>query len=103
MGPVGMQEMVFIFVLALLIFGPKNLPVLANTLGKAMTKFRRAPSELKPTFDREISNLERGTEHDSHGENGPGTEQQAVKGKGIDPSGKGSNRGSEGSSGSRER
>src|SRR5882757_3971862 len=62
MGPLGMQEMVFIFVLALLIFGPKKLPELGKTLGKAMTEFRRASSELKSTFDREMSNLERETE-----------------------------------------
>src|SRR5437660_11636314 len=62
MGPLGMQEMVFIFVLALLIFGPKKLPELGKTLGKAMTEFRRASNELKTTFDREMSNLERETE-----------------------------------------
>jgi len=57
-----MSEMIFIFVLALLIFGPKKLPELGKTLGKAMTEFRRASSELKSTFDREMSNLERETE-----------------------------------------
>jgi sec-independent protein translocase protein TatA len=62
MGPLGMQEMIFIFVLALLIFGPKKLPELGKTLGKAMTEFRRASTELKSTFDREMSNLERETE-----------------------------------------
>ena len=62
MGPLGWQETVFIFVLALLIFGPKKLPELGKTIGKAMTEFRRASSELKSTFDREMSNLERETE-----------------------------------------
>ena len=61
MGPIGMQEMIFIFVLALLIFGPKKLPELGKTLGKAMTEFRRASNDLKSTFDREMSNLERET------------------------------------------
>ena len=59
MGPLGWQETVFIFVLALLIFGPKKLPELGKTIGKALTEFRRASSELKATWDREISNLER--------------------------------------------
>ena len=58
MGPLGYPEMVFIFVLALLLFGPKKLPELGRTLGKAMTEFRRASSELKATFDREMKNLE---------------------------------------------
>ena len=59
MGPVGLQEMSFIFLLALLLFGPKKLPELGRMLGKAMTEFRRAQSELKATFDREMQNLER--------------------------------------------
>jgi sec-independent protein translocase protein TatA len=58
MGPLGWQETVFIFVLALLIFGPKKLPELGKTIGKAMTEFRRASSELKSTFDREMSSIE---------------------------------------------
>src|SRR3981081_1076673 len=62
MGPLGMQEMIFIFILAFLICGPKKLPELGKTLGKAMTEFRRASTELKSTFDREMSNLERETQ-----------------------------------------
>ena len=59
MGPLGWQETIFIFVLALLIFGPKKLPELGKTIGKAMTEFRRASSELKSTWDREMASLER--------------------------------------------
>jgi sec-independent protein translocase protein TatA len=59
MGPLGTGEIVFIFVLALLLFGPKELPKIGKTIGKAMTEFRRAQSELKATFDREMVNLER--------------------------------------------
>ncbi len=55
---VGPQEMVFIFILALVLFGPKKLPEIARTVGKAINEFRRASSELKATFDREMSNLE---------------------------------------------
>ena len=62
MGPLGYPEMVFIFVLALLLFGPKKLPELGRTLGKAMTEFRRASTELKATFDREMKSLEQETE-----------------------------------------
>ena len=59
MGPLGLQETIVIFVLALLIFGPKKLPELGKTIGKAMTEFRRASSELKSTWDREMSAMER--------------------------------------------
>ncbi len=62
MGPLGVPETIFIFVLALLIFGPKKLPELGRTIGKAMTEFRRASSELKATFDREMNAIERDSE-----------------------------------------
>jgi TatA/E family protein of Tat protein translocase len=62
MGPLGWQETVFIFLLALLFFGPKKLPELGKTIGKALTEFRRASSELKSTWDREMVNLERENE-----------------------------------------
>lgn len=62
MGTLGGQELVFIFILALLLFGPKKLPELGRTIGKAITEFRRAQTELKATFDREMKNLERETE-----------------------------------------
>jgi TatA/E family protein of Tat protein translocase len=62
MGPLGWQETIFIFVLALLIFGPKKLPELGKTIGKAMTEFRRASSELRHTWDREMAAMERETE-----------------------------------------
>jgi TatA/E family protein of Tat protein translocase len=58
MGPLGWQETIFIFVLALLIFGPKKLPELGRTIGKAMTEFRRASSELRSTYDREMRSIE---------------------------------------------
>ena len=59
MGPLGTEELVAIFVLALLLFGPKELPKLGKTIGKALSEFRRAQSELKSTFDREMKNIER--------------------------------------------
>ena len=62
MGPLGWPETVFIFFLALLLFGPKKLPELGRTVGKALTEFRRASSELKSTFDREMKSLEQETE-----------------------------------------
>lgn len=61
MGPLGWPETVFIFFLALILFGPKKLPELGRTVGKALTEFRRASSELKATFDREMKTLEQET------------------------------------------
>lgn len=61
MWTLGPEEMVAIFIVALLLFGPKELPKIGKTVGKAITEFRRAQSELKTTFDREMRNLERET------------------------------------------
>ena len=61
MGPIGAQEMIAIFVLALLLFGPKKLPELGKMLGKGLSEFRRAKSELKSTFESHLAELERET------------------------------------------
>lgn len=61
MGPLGIPEMIFIFVFALLIFGPKKLPELGKSFGKGMAEFRRASNELKSTFQTEMDNIERET------------------------------------------
>ena len=58
MGPLGVWEMVFLFVLALLILGPRKLPELGRSIGKGMAEFRRASNELRSTFEREMSTLE---------------------------------------------
>lgn len=62
MGPLGWQETLFIFILALLIFGPRKLPELGRNIGKAIAEFRRASNELKATWDREMRNLEQETQ-----------------------------------------
>jgi sec-independent protein translocase protein TatA len=61
MGPIGMGEIIVLFILALLIFGPKKLPELGKTFGKGMAEFKRASNELKSTFQREMDNIEHET------------------------------------------
>ena len=51
MGSIGMPEMVMIFILILLLFGPKKLPELARGLGKSMGEFKKARNE----FERELT------------------------------------------------
>jgi sec-independent protein translocase protein TatA len=51
MFTLGVPEMAVIFILALVLFGPKKLPELGRTIGKAMTEFRRASNDLKANFD----------------------------------------------------
>jgi sec-independent protein translocase protein TatA len=60
-----MQEMMMIFLLALLLFGPKKLPELGKLLGKGLTEFRRAKSELTSTFESHLHELERETRLDT--------------------------------------
>ena len=56
-----MPEIMFIMVLALVLFGPKKLPEIGRTVGKAIKEFQKASSELKTTFEREMQNLEQET------------------------------------------
>jgi sec-independent protein translocase protein TatA len=54
MGSLGMQEIIIIFILALIVFGPRKLPELGKTLGKGLAEFKRASNELKQTWEDEI-------------------------------------------------
>lgn len=54
MGNLGMPELIFIFLLALLIFGPKKLPELGKQLGKGLGEFKRASNDLKRTIEEEV-------------------------------------------------
>ena len=48
---VGMPELIIIFLIALIIIGPKKLPDLARAIGKGLAEFRRATDELKANLD----------------------------------------------------
>ena len=54
----GLPEMIFIFLLALIIFGPRKLPEIGRQIGKAMAEFKRASNEFKSQIEGEIRNLE---------------------------------------------
>jgi sec-independent protein translocase protein TatB len=54
----GFSETIFLFFLALLIFGPKKLPEIARQVGKALNEFKRASNEFKSQLASEISQLE---------------------------------------------
>ena len=54
-GSLGVPELMMIFVVALLLFGPKNLPKIGRTLGRALGEFRRASNDFKRTIEEEVA------------------------------------------------
>ena len=54
----GMPEMIFIFLLALVLFGPKKMPELGRQLGKALAEFKKASNEFKSQLETEMRNIE---------------------------------------------
>ncbi len=54
-GSLGLPELIMIFVLALLLFGPRKLPEIGKSLGKAMGEFRRASNDLKRSLEEEVA------------------------------------------------
>jgi TatA/E family protein of Tat protein translocase len=49
-----MQELIVIFILALIIFGPRKLPDLGKSIGRSLGEFKRASNELKQTWEEEV-------------------------------------------------
>lgn len=54
----GFPEMLFLFLLALLIFGPRKLPEVGRQLGRALNEFKRASNEFKAQIETEIAKLD---------------------------------------------
>jgi TatA/E family protein of Tat protein translocase len=54
-GSLGLPELLMIFVVALLLFGPRKLPEIGRTLGKAMNEFKRATNDLQRSLEEEIA------------------------------------------------
>lgn len=54
-GPLGVPEMILIFVVALLLFGPRKMPQIGKSLGRAIGEFRRASNEFKRTIEDEVA------------------------------------------------
>jgi TatA/E family protein of Tat protein translocase len=53
-GSLGIPELILIFIVALIVFGPKRLPEIGRTIGKAMGEFKKATDDFKNTIEREV-------------------------------------------------
>ena len=53
-GPLGFPEIIMIFIVALIIFGPKKLPDFAKTLGRTIREFRKTINDAKASIEDEI-------------------------------------------------
>ena len=58
MGSIGLPELIIIFIVALIVFGPKKLPELGKSLGKGLAEFRKASNELRSTVEQEVRGIE---------------------------------------------
>lgn len=56
---IGTMELLVIFVVALLVIGPRKLPQMARTMGKAFGEFKRVTADVKRTIDVEVERVER--------------------------------------------
>jgi TatA/E family protein of Tat protein translocase len=54
-GTLGMPELILIFVVALLLFGPRKMPQIGRSIGRALGEFRRASNEFKRTIEDEVA------------------------------------------------
>ncbi len=54
MWNLGFPEIVIIFIVALVIFGPRKLPELGRSLGRGLSEFKKASNELKRTWEDEV-------------------------------------------------
>jgi sec-independent protein translocase protein TatA len=53
-GSIGPTELILIFVIALLVFGPKKLPEIGRSVGKALREFKKTSDEIKGRIEEEI-------------------------------------------------
>ncbi|HEY2930994.1 MAG TPA: twin-arginine translocase TatA/TatE family subunit [Acidobacteriota bacterium] len=53
-GSLGFSEILIIFVIALIVFGPRKLPELGKSLGRGLSEFKKASNDLKRTWEDEV-------------------------------------------------
>jgi sec-independent protein translocase protein TatA len=54
-GPLGWQELIILFAIVLILFGPRKLPEVAEALGKSIQKFKKASREARQEIDSSMN------------------------------------------------
>jgi sec-independent protein translocase protein TatA len=62
LGPIGLPELLVIFALVLLVFGPRKLPEIAEAFGKSITKFKSASKNASAEVQKELDEARRAAE-----------------------------------------
>ncbi len=75
---IGLPELLVIFGVALLIFGPKKLPEIGKTLGKTVKGFQEASKEFQDEFKKEAQKIEETVSMNAQLESGNETEVKTV-------------------------
>ncbi len=57
-------DLLVIMAIALIVFGPKKLPEIGQTIGKAMREFKKASEDIRESFEGEIKEMEEKREND---------------------------------------
>ena len=57
LGSIGMPELILIFIVALIVFGPKKLPEIGKSLGKGLAEFKKASDDFKQSIQKEVDGL----------------------------------------------
>ncbi|MGK7932793.1 MAG: TatA/E family twin arginine-targeting protein translocase [Microcystaceae cyanobacterium] len=73
---IGLPEMALILVIALLVFGPKKLPEIGRSLGKAIRGFQEASKEFETEFEKEVGKLEESVQMKAELADNPQSEPQ---------------------------
>ena len=82
MGPLGVTEILFLLLIALLLFGPRKLPELSRMVGRGMAEFRRASNDLRHTIEDEVRSYENtlNTRDNASGDTAPRAKAESVPG-----------------------
>jgi TatA/E family protein of Tat protein translocase len=65
MGSLGWQEILLLFIIALIIFGPRKLPEIGRSIGQGLAQFRRASEDFKRAWEEEVEMEKRRLELES--------------------------------------